>query len=732
MINNNTCFKSHPGKCIDLVLTNKKYSFKNSGTFETGLSDFHHLIFTTLKIQYQKLPPTKITYRNLNNYSKVQFEENLAFQLSQLSYTSYENLEAIISYELDKFAPRKTVVLRGNNKPHCDKQLRKAIMMRSRLKNRANKTRNPADIKNYKVQRNLVTKLNKNSKKMYFKGLESKTNSKPFWEKCKPYFSNSGTSTADNRVLLVEDSEIISDEMHIATVFNQYFNTITNSLNLHFWNNSVKVPKDPIEKIIDKFKNHPSILKIKIKNYKNSFSFRHVEPSEVSKVVKILNNNKKTSGNIPIRILKENINILLPHITDCINSSISDGIFPDALKLADISPIFKKGNETDKVNYRPISLLPAISKVYEKIIYIQLEEFMHDKFNKLLCGFRKQHSTQHALLNLLQNWQTNLDKNKVIGTILMDLSKAYDTLSHELLIAKLEAYGLTQSSLTLMRNYLSNRKHRVRIGGSYSNWLEVILGVPQGAILGPILFNIFINDLFEFIVNVNICNFADDNTIYVSDNKQNVVEENLKVASEVMLKWFKYNTISANPDKFQFMILGKNVTNIDHITIGNIDVPPSENVKLLGITIDKNLDFQKHINQLCRKANYKTFALRRIRQYIGVDTALTLYRSYIYSNFLYCPLIWMFSSKMNINKINRCHKRALRTVYDNFELDFNSLLAINSDITIHTRHLQFLMVEVYKALKALSPEFMHNLFETKETKYDLRKKSFNLTRSKFS
>ena len=154
-------------------------------------------------------------------------------------------------------------------------------------------------------------------------------------------------------------------------------------------------------------------------------------------MVKILNNNKKTSGNIPIRILKENINILLPHITDCINSSISDGIFPDALKLADISPIFKKGNETDKVNYRPISLLPAISKVYEKIIYIQLEEFMHDKFNKLLCGFRKQHSTQHALLNLLQNWQTNLDKNKVIGTILMDLSKAYDTLSHELLIAKL-------------------------------------------------------------------------------------------------------------------------------------------------------------------------------------------------------------------------------------------------------------------------------------------------------
>ena len=111
---------------------------------------------------------------------------------------------------------------------------------------------------------------------------------------------------------------------------------------------------------------------------------------------------------------------------------------------------------------------------------------MHDKFNKLLCGFRKKHSTQHALLNLLQNWQTNLDKNKVIGTILMDLSKAYDTLSHELLIAKLEAYGLTQSSLTLMRNYLSNRKHRVRIGGSYSNWLEVILGVPQGTILGPI------------------------------------------------------------------------------------------------------------------------------------------------------------------------------------------------------------------------------------------------------
>ena len=145
-------------------------------------------------------------------------------------------------------------------------------------------------------------------------------------------------------------------------------------------------------------------------------------------------------------------------------------------------------------------------------MFSQINTFFQDKFNPILCGFRKAHSTQHALLNLIQHWQKCLDKREIVGTLLMALSKAYDCIPHDLLIAKLEAYGFDISiSLHLIRSYLSRRKHRVKVGDTLSDWLEIILGVPQGSILGPLLFNIFLNDIFFFIHVTLICNFGDDN-----------------------------------------------------------------------------------------------------------------------------------------------------------------------------------------------------------------------------
>ena len=220
--------------------------------------------------------------------------------------------------------------------------------------------------------------------------------------------------------------------------------------------------------------------------------------------------NKAAGGEITVNVLKKS-NFSFDELTICVNYALINGKFPVTLKNVNVTPVHKKDDPTDKTNFRPISVLPLLSKAFERVIYSQLGKYMDTFLNKLLCGFRKAHSTQHALFKLLQRWQNELDNSGLVGTILMDLSKAYDCLPNDLIIAKFEAYGLSKPSLSLLLDHLTSRKQRVKISSSYSIWNEIKRGVPQGSILGFLLFNAFINDIFMFIEKVEICNFADDN-----------------------------------------------------------------------------------------------------------------------------------------------------------------------------------------------------------------------------
>ena len=182
---------------------------------------------------------------------------------------------------------------------------------------------------------------------------------------------------------------------------------------------------------------------------------------------------------------------------------------------------------------------------------------MNNFLNELLSGFCKVHSMQHALFKLLQAWQKELGNSGFIGSILVDLSKAYDCLLHDLLIAKLGAYGLDRPSLRLLMDYLNSHKQRTKVGSCYSKWSEIKHGIPQGSMLGPLLFNIFINDLFFVIEKSDICNFADDNTLYSCGANLKTVLENLEHYTSKLLYWFKINSMKKNREKLQFMILSK-------------------------------------------------------------------------------------------------------------------------------------------------------------------------------
>ena len=321
---------------------------------------------------------------------------------------------------------------------------------------------------------------------------------------------------------------------------------------------------------------------------------------------------------------------------------------------------------------------------------------------------------------MLQSWQRELDESGYVGTVLMDLCKADNCIPHELLIAKLEVYGLHKNSLNVIADYLSGRKQRTKIGSVFSEWWKIICGIPQGSILGPLLFNIFIIGLFFLVLKCDICNFVDDNTIYSYNKLLSKILANLQLDLNV-LTWFTVNSLSPNLGKFQYMILGKCITNQLSLFINAIKIERTSEVVLLGTTIDDQLTFKTHIEYICRMAKYKLCPLQRIRNYLSTEKARLLATAFINSQFYYAPLIWMFAGKSLISKVQKIHFRTLQVLYNTYGKSYNELLILNRGISIHQKHLHFLATEVYKSVNNLNPQFMWNYFNISSLPYELRK-----------
>ena len=728
MIKEPTCFKNlqNPSS-IDVILTNRSRSFQHSKVIETGLSDHHKLTLTVLKTYFQKQAPKIIHYRDYKHFDENTFRTQLneCIDTIRKDELNYENLEKICLELLNRHAPLKEKAIRANHASFMTKTLSKAIMTRSRLKKKF--VKDPTDNNKiiYNKHRNYCARLVKKEKRNYYNNLDMTKiiDNKKFWKNIKPLFSEKNIN--GKKITLLEGEEIISNDVEVAEILNIFFSNITDK---------VEIKKDQklsyssekgdifyhISTIVDKFQSHPSIIKIKQMIPENSaFQFHGVSEISMHQMISKLDNRKAAANDsLPTKFLVDYNDIIANPICSIYNNSIIESTFPSPLKLADITPVHKKNETTFKDNYRPVSLLPSVSKIFERNMADQISNYFENFFSPFLCGFRQGFGTQTCLAVMMEKWKMGLDKGKVAGALLTDLSKAFDCLNHDLLIAKLNTYGFDKNSLALLHSYLYKRQQRTKINNSYSSWSYINSGIPQGSILGPLLFNIYINDLFFFIDECDIANYADDNTPYAIDKNVENLLTTLEKNTDILIEWFYQNYLKLNADKCHLLVT-KHDSNVQ-MKIKDEIIYGCESVKLLGVTIDNKLDFNEHVSKLCKKVNLKLHALARISHLMRPEKLRLILKAFIESQFGYCPLIWMFHSRTLNNRINKLHERALRLVYKDPTLSFEDLLKKDNSLTIHCRNLQKLAIEMYKRKNNLSPSIMKLIFPDNTNPYNLR------------
>ena len=453
-----------------------------------------------------------------------------------------------------------------------------------------------------------------------------------------------------------DNGSMITDKVNIANKFNVFFTNIG----------------EKIAKGInyDGNKTYGHYLN---KDIHSSFTFMNIDEDAINKIIYNLP-PKSSSGcdGISTKLLKVIAPVIIKPLTLLINQVLNTGTFPDKLKIAKVIPIFKKGDPSLFENYRPISLLPAISKVLEKIIALQLSSYFEK--NKLLFdnqyGFRPKHSTEHAALELIDRITNKMDTNEIPLNIFLDLSKAFDTIDHSILLNKLKYYGLKGSTLNLFQSYLSNRKQYTEIEDTTSTILPIQVGVPQGSILGPILFIIYVNDLPQCSNKFDFIMYADDTTLsstidsFCDINSNASADSLINAEIDKVIEWLKINKLSLNKNKSKYMTFHMPKKQIQHLTlkIDGINIEKVEEFNFLGLTMDTNLKWKKHTDKISNKCSKISGVLNRLKLLFPQEIKCLLYNSLIVPHINYCITAWGFHrNRITIiqkksNSDNNCQK----------------------------------------------------------------------------
>ena len=494
--------------------------------------------------------------------------------------------------------------------------------------------------------------------------------------------------------MIVNDLEI-TDELEIANHFNNYFSNIATSLNDQIPHCGTN-PDDTMNT-----------------NFLNSFYCR---PTENNEIINIILNFKKSRSNInvmPVTIMQRVADIISIPLSIIINYSFSTGKFPSALKEYAIVPIYKKGERTDVGNYRPIAILPTLSKILEKCMVSRINNYIN-KFSIISSnqfGFTKNTSTLDAIEVFSDLIYNSFDSKLHNISLFIDLRKAFDTVNHKILLYKLESYGIRGPVLSWIKSYLKDRKQCVKIGSSYSNMNVINIGLPQGSSISPILFLLYINDLVNVSDLFNVLLFADDTTLCASGVNFSELVDSVNSELNKISDWMASNRLSLNIDKTCAIISSNCDYNIiiNPIVFNSNLVTIEPYAKFLGLFVDSDLNFKKHISYVCNKLSKTIGILHKLKHFVPRDIMIKLYYSLAYPYFTYCNVVWGNTFPSHVKSLITLQKKLIRIITNSDYLDHTTPLFKLTDILpLDKLHSYLLAVHMFKKLSVNSSQYAVN------------------------
>ena len=553
------------------------------------------------------------------------------------------------------FPMRQLSRKRAKDKKWMTSGLRKSINHKNYLYKLSITKPSTKNTEKYKIYKNRLTKCLKQAEEIYYMNIieSEKKNLKNMWDTIGHIINPHKMRRQTTIKKLIINNDEYSENKAIANKINEYFSTVG-------------------ENLAGKFKTTNSYKTYIKDRIPNSFYLTPTTVEETLREISKLDTNKAGGDdNLKPSLVKENKDILADKITFLINLSFKTGDVPDKLKLAKVIPIFKKNNRHDPNNYRPISLLSVINKLMEKLMFKRISKFI-EKYNILYeyqFGFRKDHSTTLAIMEIHENIINTLVKGSYIAGLYLDLSKAFDTVDHEILVSKLEHYGIRGPPLKWFHSYLKNRTQYTLANGTKSDVRNINYGVPQGSVLGPLLFLLYTNDMPNCLPESHKTRlFADDSNIFITSQSPYTLKNELKTAIGRILRWLEDNKLTVNLNKTQYSIFQTKNMNIpdwlNNIKINNNTIKRVHSARFLGIILDEKLKWDDHVKQLSESLTQIINAFKIIKNYVPEDKKRMLYYAYIYSRIQYGIEMYGTASKKLIKKVQTKQNRAIKVLHN--------------------------------------------------------------------